>query len=88
MRKAMEAAKAREAPPAEPVDERIAGVLRQVEEMARTLSAEAYLRRVEDLADSARRYLRTIPDPQMRQDLRQLYRQVISYALDLKMPGA
>jgi len=76
-----------EATEAEPVDERIAGVLRQIEEMARTLSAEAYLRRVEDLADSARRYLLTIPDPHMRQDLRQLYRQVISYALDLKIPG-
>ena len=76
-----------EATEAEPVDERIAGVLRQIEEMARTLSAEAYLRRVEDLADSARRYLLTIPDPRVRQDLRQLYQQVISYALDLKIPG-
>ena len=80
-----EAGEAREA---EPVDARIAGVLRQVEEMARTLSAEAYLRRVEELADSARRYLLTIPDPRARQDLRQLYRQVISYALDLKLGGS
>ena len=79
-----EAVEAREA---EPVDARIAGVLRQVEEMARTLSAEAYFRTVEDLADGARRYLLTIPDPRARQDLRQLYRQVISYALDLKLGG-
>jgi len=80
-----EAVKAREA---EPADESIAGVLQQVEEMARTLSAEAYFRQVEGLADSARHYLLSIPDPRVRQDLRRLYRQVISHALDLKVRGS
>jgi len=80
-----EAVKAREA---EPADERIAGVLQQIEEMARTLSAEAYFRQVEDLADSARHYLLSIPDPRVRQDLRRLYRQVLSHALDLKLRGS
>jgi archaellum biogenesis ATPase FlaH len=66
-------------------DQRIAGVLRQIQEMALTLNEEAYFRQVEDLADSARRYLLSIPDPRMREDLRSLYRQVISYALELKI---
>jgi hypothetical protein len=70
---------------AEPADARIAGVLEQVEEMARTLSAEAYFQRVEDLADGARCYLLSIPDLRVRQDFRRLYRQVISYAVDLKL---
>ena len=77
-----EAVKAREA---EGADQRIAGVLQQLDEMARTLSAEAYFRQVENLAESARRYLLSIPDPRARQDLRQLYRQVLSYAVDLKL---
>jgi hypothetical protein len=77
-----EAVKVREA---EAADQRIAGVLQQLDEMARTLSAEAYFRQVENLADSARRYLLSIPDPRARQDLRQLYRQVLSYAVDLKL---
>ncbi|OGP59120.1 MAG: hypothetical protein A2V67_08285 [Deltaproteobacteria bacterium RBG_13_61_14] len=66
-------------------DQRIAGVLKQIQEMATTLNEEAYFRQVEDLADSARRYLLSIPDPRMREDLRSLYRQVISYALELKI---
>ena len=66
-------------------DERIREVLNQIHEMASTLSEEAYFRTVEDLVESARRYLLSIPDPRIRSDLRVLYRQVISYALDLKV---
>ena len=66
-------------------DQRIAGVLEQIQEMATTLNEDAYFRQVEDLADSARHYLLSIPDPRMREDLRSLYRQVISYALELKI---
>jgi hypothetical protein len=40
---------------------------------------------VEDLADGARCYLLSIPDLRVRQDFRRLYRQVISYAVDLKL---
>jgi len=82
------AERAERAASAEPVDARIEGVLRQIHEMAFTLNEEAYFRRVEDLADSARHYLLSIPDPRLRSDLRQLYRQVISYALELKIRQA
>lgn len=69
-------------------DSRITGVLKQIEEMAATLSEESYFRQVEDLADSARRYLHSISDRRTREDLRWLYQQVISYALELKIRRA
>jgi hypothetical protein len=75
----------RKAEAQERADERLREILEQVNQMADTLSPESYFQVLEGLVDSARLYLRKIEDPDLRRDLREMYRQVISYAFELKL---
>jgi len=75
----------RKAEAVEGADERLREILEQVNQMADTLSPESYFQVLEGLVDSARFYLRKIDDPDLRRELREMYRQVIGYAFDLKL---
>jgi len=60
-------------------------VLAQVKEMAEELEAEQFFERLELMIDQIRKDLELIPDPEFREELREVFREVIDYALALKL---
>jgi hypothetical protein len=60
-------------------------VFAQVKQMAEELDAEQFFARLEGLIDQLRVDLDMVPDPKFREELRDLFREVIDYALGLKL---
>ena len=57
----------------------------QVRQMATELESAEFFARLECLIDQVRGDLDLIPDPVLRAELRDMFREVIDYALSLKM---
>jgi len=60
-------------------------VFAQVRQMAEELDAEQFFARLESLIDQVRVDLDMIPEPEFRDELRDIFREVIDYALSLKL---
>jgi hypothetical protein len=60
-------------------------VFAQVKEMAEELDAEQFFARLEEMIDQVRRDLELIPEPGFREELREVFKEVITYALSLKL---
>lgn len=58
-------------------------LLRELWRLKQTLPLESYLQVIEAFADNARKSLEAISDPKKRAHLREQYRQVIEFAVDL-----
>jgi len=63
-------------------------VLAQVREMAEELDAEEFFQSLEAMIDQVRKDLELIPEPEFRAELRELFREVIDYALSVKLEHA
>lgn len=62
-------------------------VFAQVRQMAEELDAEQFFARLEGLIDQVRVDLDMVPEPEFREELRDIFREVIDYALSLKLEG-
>jgi len=60
-------------------------VFAQVRQMAEELDAEQFFARLESLIDQVRVDLDMIPEPAFREELRDIFRELIDYALSLKL---
>jgi hypothetical protein len=60
-------------------------VFAQVKSMADEMEAEQFFLRLEDLIDQIRVDLDLVPDPALRAQLRELFREAVDYAVSLKL---
>ena len=58
-------------------------LLRELMRLHSTLPLESYLQVIENFVDNARKTLTQVSDPQKRKHLREQYRRVIEFAVDL-----
>ncbi len=63
-------------------------VLAQVREMAEDLDHEQFFLRLEDMIDQVRKDLELIPETEFREELREIFKEVIDYALSVKLKDA
>lgn len=79
----MQKAYARKLPDRDPVDALFDEIIVELVKLHESLPLEEYLGVIEDFTDQARESLAQIPDPGEQDRLRDQYRQVISFAMDL-----
>jgi len=63
-------------------------VFNQVRQMAEEMNCEQFFDQLETMIDQVRRDLELVPDPEFREQLREVFREVIDYALSLKLEDA
>ncbi len=63
-------------------------ILAEVREMAEVLDHEQFFLRLEQMIDQVRKDLELVPEAEFREELREIFKEVIDYALSVKLKDA